>query len=479
MTSQKRYRHHQENNGSRFRDLPPRFKRQKSSSSPPPKPTASPDASNCQENSVPQRLTPDLPAVTSASTSISMAPSPSFVKSCVNQDMYLPKDFLPAKTPLSVNSTAQWSMAQKKDLQPVLSPVDNRYLKYSSNLQSPSHIPLGTNFGYSPPMSPWSAGSSSSFSGQPNDMLLQNSWSPSPVYSGQRLQSPPALNYNNENFAPIGSLMPPQLSPVSTWAKPSYSPHAVSASPPAHCLPAASPSGIAKDKPKQSIDENRNGGKPDYSDPDIRTIEMLRELERVADEKDNDDFCVDRKSLVSHHLRMLMCAVDRYTEGVEDEVTPRGDEASLASESPVSSPRRSSPAPVKMWPHEQSKAVSECSVVETATWHQNSPSVWGSEISKVSTPLVNSSEKKMESQRKTPPPEPSAIWGSSDKIEHQDYSPAWDLWSSPSFDICRGILSKPCELDKADSPFFDTFSYARGDNLATEGYKERKPLYKR
>lgn len=81
-----------------------------------------------------------------------------------------------------------------------------------------------------------------------------------------------------------------------------------------------------------SVGETKAVKSSDYSDPDLRTMEMLRELERVADQKEKEDQererkereesgnlkDNDRKNYVSHHLRMLMCAVDRYTADIDE-----------------------------------------------------------------------------------------------------------------------------------------------------------------
>lgn len=474
MTSQKRYRHHQQdgNNGSsRFRDLPPRFKRQKSSSSPPPKPIT---PSN-EENTA-RILVPDMP-LTTPSSATAACDGLKVLTGLERSNVGLIKS-----SQVNPLSDSMWSLIPRKEQQPVLSPVDNMHFNnFSSSRLSPSaHIPLGTHFGYSPPMSPWSNTNAAGYPAQTAGIFVQSPWSPSSFdpYSNQKLQSPQSFSLNNENHAPNINLMP-QHSPVAPWTKSAFSPQPVSAASQTQRLLSRSSPPIIKentqpmDSPKPDID---------YSDPDIRTIEMLRELERVADEKDNDDFGVDRKSLVSHHLRMLMCAVDRYTEGVEIELTRR-EEVTQKAESPVHTPRQNSPAPtMTLWTQDPIlKGKDSPKKTENMNWNQNkiSTQLW-QEQERPAAPsqVVKSPAKICNPPILTPPPQTKSIWDEQ-AGPVQPGTPAWDLWSSPSFDF-YGVLGNQGSCDSSDMPFFDFFGNCnRGDLVGAEEMKERKPLYKR
>ncbi|CAL1544269.1 unnamed protein product [Lymnaea stagnalis] len=482
MTSQKRYRHHQQdsNNGSsRFRDLPPRFKRQKSSSSPPPKPLASSNEENNYSENTSRILVQDMspmtpPGATATSDGLKVLPG------LERTNLGLSK-----LSPVTLPNDSMWTMLPRKEQQPVLSPVDNMHFNnFSSSRQSPpAHIPLGTHFGYSPPMSPWSNTNTAGYPGQTAGIFVQSPWSQSSFdpYSNQRLRSPPSFSLNNENHAPNINMMP-QHSPVAPWTKSSFSPQPVaSATSQAQRLLSSSSPPILKENtqpiesPKPDID---------YSDPDIRTIEMLRELERVADEKDNDDFGVDRKSLVSHHLRMLMCAVDRYTEGVEVELTRR-EEVTQKTESPVHTPRQNSPAPsMTLWTQDPMlKGKDSPKKTEILNWNQNKNAslLWQEQERKAASTNqqgAKSPAKICNPPALTPPLQAKSVWDEEVRPV-QPGTPAWDLWSSPSFDFC-GVLGNQGSCDSSDMPFFDFFGNCnRGDLLGAEEMKERKPLYKR
>uniref|UniRef100_A0A2C9LM58 Uncharacterized protein n=1 Tax=Biomphalaria glabrata TaxID=6526 RepID=A0A2C9LM58_BIOGL len=429
MTSQKRYRHHQENHNNRYRDLPPRFKRQKSSSSPPPPaPVTSPD-SILQEISSPTSKCNKL-SVDNTTPCALYFPHSERVESI--------EPISPGKASASTIDPLKWSTLTRKDV-PVLSTVDNQYY----NITPIIHVPLGTQFGYSPPLSPWNQANAttiSAYQGQPNSLCKSDPWSQTSgeSYISQRLHSPATLNFNNENHVPMHNKVQ-QLSPPLQWSK--------SSNIPVHTPPISL---------QQNEKKNQNSGKNtpakqgiDYSDPDIRTIEMLRELERVADEKQNDDFGVDRKSLVSHHLRMLMCAVDRYTEGIDDDVYK--DE--VASNTDSSHTVKQDSLVSEMWPKDHSMLLSEdSSPTKLHPWTNKILSAGQGQQSMLAS----------ESPLKSSP------------------SNTWDLWSSPTFDICDFFLSQPlpCSVSDSELPHFDLFgSCQRGDDI--EEIKPRKPLYKR
>lgn len=294
MTSQKRYRHHHDNNAaSRFRDLPPRFKRQKSSSSPKPTPVesnlmnqenekfSSPSPSNSPPLSQNTILTCnaslDTPMKQPFRIFNSQSPPPSLLQGQV------PKD-----APLSVNTVGfvDYSFPMTE--------------VYSNNQYLQPHNYL------TPPLSPWAMqnGQCDAMKSLPGSELA--------VYPQNSRTSPDIL-------AP--ALEMATASPESPWMRHSPILHQ-------DRLHTASPiHPEALSKPSQM--HNVRVKPVDFSDPDIRTIEMLRELERVADQKEKEDEAdagTDRKNLVSHHLRMLMCAVDRYTADIDEE-TPSADDS--------------------------------------------------------------------------------------------------------------------------------------------------------
>jgi len=278
--SQKRYRHNNNNNTApRFRDQPPRFKRQKSNTDP--------EGENCENN-------------------LDIASSGSLKASVDNTVLHSTM-----KNPLKMVSGQVLRMVPVQPNAPQLS-VDTEMVN-QFNTQ-----PVSTSYSYrdlamypqsysTPPFSPVSTSSSISvheMSGYPQTA--------SPVRYASPYNVSPGLEMANVRN--------------SGWI---------------------SPSNISSQNNVSSRTKNQNPeDKVVYSDPDKQTILLLRELERVADEKEKEDQQkekvignngTDRKNLVSHHLRMLMCAVDRYTADV-DETSSSDGGVSEASASPAPSP---------------------------------------------------------------------------------------------------------------------------------------------
>ncbi|CAG5132720.1 unnamed protein product [Candidula unifasciata] len=458
MTSQKRYRQHQENNknSSRFRDLPPRFKRQKSTGSPTAPPSASPTVTPVAAETqlgveinhtsvVNDTVSPQPVVLSQMAPSIVNVSSPE--ESLRNQARPGTDRF---QVPVSSVSSWQWPANSESY---VLSQWDQRQFNRATNVQPPP-VALGTHFGYkmdSPPLSPWASRNASNFPGQFG--VGSPAWvSPTgDLCTGQGVRSPP-MYFNNENWAPNQNLMYPH-SPGGVWGKPPTPQHLYT-----------SPSVALQDRaPVSSLYmENHNIGDRssersiDYSDPDIRTIEMLRELERVADEKESEDFGVDRKSLVSHHLRMLMCAVDKYTEGVEDGAS-RQDEVSLATNSRESSPHVSPHPPEARIRVNMQEAEPESRM---SFWSSgNEKSSWKHPQTEQASLAASQQMARTQAYQHTPVNEQP------NNIEGQNI--AWDLWSSPSFDF-SGLLNQDLD-DLTRNPF----------SRSKESDEKRKPLYQR
>ncbi|KAH9505038.1 hypothetical protein Btru_061483 [Bulinus truncatus] len=432
-----------ENHNTRYRDLPPRFKRQKSSTSPsPPVPVNSSDKIL---QDISSQISDNKPAPELIINSVDFKVSEN--STCDN--------FSSSKTtsPSMTMNSVKWSAMPRKEI-PVLSSVDNQFF----NLTPAVHIPLGTQFGYSPPLSPWNM---SIYSGPTGLGYKNDPWSQTPGES-YGLLSPAKLNFQNENRIPLQNTIQ-QHSPVSSWPKPAFSPQ-LSSNVQNTSYAHQNTFSHLKDKlsPPTVITQQSS---IDYSDPDIRTIEMLRELERVADEKQNDDFGVDRKSLVSHHLRMLMCAVDRYTEGIEDEMSRIDEVATIESTAhtpKLDSPSANSTSKDQMW----IKNVSTISA-ERDTSHKILASKNWTRESKMESSLMRLADPchSIDQKLGTKPVQTGT----------------WDLWSSPSFDICD-VLSHPlpCNVSESELPHFDLFgSCTRGDTFNIDEIRHRKPLYKR
>ncbi|BFY99463.1 hypothetical protein BsWGS_02503 [Bradybaena similaris] len=515
MTSQKRYRQHQESNknNSRFRDLPPRFKRQKSVPSAAPSPAATPLPAEAHTGKSPvaqvgadTQLDTEiniLPAVTKSEppqqASPPMAPSTTSVfpvEQSHSSKLRPGADvFEPPVSPV----TWQWPAKSNPF---ILSQWDNRQFNRASNTQ-PLPIPLGTRFGYkldSPPLSPWPGRNATNFAGQFGMAGCPPWMSPaSDICTGQGIHGTPSVYYNNENWAPNQNLMYPH-SPGGSWGKPTTPQHLYTTPLQLQQEHATVSSRYADNHSANS----RNSARlpVDYTDPDIRTIEMLRELERVADEKDSEDFGVDRKSLVSHHLRMLMCAVDKYTEGIEDGIADisRNDEVSLAS---GESTPRVSPGPFAMKEKQtkintkEANPESSCSLWTPAKEHSswNTPEI--EQASSVASQQAQGCKSPVQQAApmqgcRSPVQQTAPMQGCRSPVQQavpmqgcrsplQQASPrteqpnsvkgqsgSWDLWSSPSFDF-SGVLNQ--NLDELTrNPF---------SRLKENDEEERKPLYRR
>lgn len=488
MTSQKRYRQHQESNknNSRFRDLPPRFKRQKSVPSAATVPAATPLPAETHTGKSPvAQVAADthfdteinLPVVTKSESPQQASPlmAPSTTSVFPVEESHSSKlrpgadVFEPPVSPV----TWQWPAKSNPF---ILSQWDNRQFNRASNTQ-PLPIQLGTHFGYkldSPPLSPWAGRNATNFAGQFGMSGCSPWMSPaSDICTSQGIHGPPVY-YNNENWAPNQNLMYPH-SPGGSWGKPTTTQHL-------YTTPSQLQQEHATASSRYADNHSANGRNSvrlpvDYTDPDIRTIEMLRELERVADEKDSEDFGVDRKSLVSHHLRMLMCAVDKYTEGIEDGIADisRNDEVSLAS---GESTPRVSPGPFAVKEKQtkintqEAKPESNCSLwtpgKEQSSW--NTPEI--EQASSVASQQAMQACKSPLQQAVLMQGCKSALQQASPRTEQPNIikgqNGTWDLWSSPSFDF-SGVLNQ--NLDELTrNPF---------SRLKENDEEQRKPLYRR
>lgn len=491
MTSQKRYRHHQDSgsNRDRFKDLPPRFKRQKSSSSPtraqsPSKGENNNETTNTHETDFPQ-LEPAMLSATAATTAATTAaaarePSSSSVyefkdkvtnhfepRSDKIQSQQLPshttwnhpKDKAQSQQLLSHTT---WNHPKEHDSIYMSSPWSNQdYL--SVGFQQPKHVALGTNFGYKADLSPlysWAPADSAQFYGL-SDVTEDPIWTN--VYADQRGHQFPGYIGNNENLT-TRQYMHPLKPQDSCWDYPTSTHYPAVASPPANI--SSSPLPIESSEKKnhnKKTDAITDKQIVDYSDPDIRTIEMLRELERVADQKEreNEEFGADRKSLVSHHLRMLMCAVDRYTEGIEDDLAmiSRHDEVRPAADSRGSTPGVSAEA-VNSTAYEQTSDVTRSTIRQSPSLQsprcQEHQSLWNE-------PLISPKTNKLSNQTQDSyvlsPHTPPLL--SEQNVSGGNITAAWDLWSSPTFDFCNVLTNHSSDISRVGS------------------VRERRPLYER
>jgi len=259
--TQKRYRHPHDSNPQRFRDLPPRFKRQKSTG----KSDSEEHKFDNQENKI-----DNIQAIGASNIQSTTFSSGSSMKQPIQYMSNMPRSrsgFGISEPQLSVNTKMMNSF-------PTNDQNRRDYAYYHEN--------------DTPPMSPWSPASSSQ---------IQNS----------------SIAIDSMTSTRRAEIMSPCLEMAQV----------------------ANPALCKKvNKLTQNIAGQPSGQAADISDPDIRTIEMLRELERVADLKEREDQererrereqngdskdASDRKNYVSHHLRMLMCAVDRYTADIDEE----------------------------------------------------------------------------------------------------------------------------------------------------------------
>ena len=447
MTSQKRFRHQENpNTGGRTRDLPPRFKRQKSSSGQP------------QLN--PRAVSPSSPQ-----------------SDRNNQSNNMTKQSHLQSPGTAVNKASPSQTASSGGVRySVLQPINYVYSDIPNTQSMPSQVyPLApspqmwTGVGYTG-LQPVMV--------SPNSMML-----PQPV-SQVSHHVRDSTTYINENCAPSPSLYMAQCSPMSPWSTSGYgSPYQSSCSSPAPTIPSPSPSGQEPEKSSQSTPDRMKSVKSPgahYTDPDLRTIEMLRELERVADKESQEaeEGGSDRKTLVSHHLRMLMCAMDRYTENIESEMdgNTRNDEGISPHSSNRSSP---SPSPVPL-----SRKVDENNLkgkvegVPTPFWnHTNQTSEHRLPRSR---PVLGSSYTSVPTQHRVQPSSSSGSLSGRPQLPQmpwiQDTQPNqqsdWNLWSSPSFNFC-GVLGHPACIS---SPH-EHFEYFQ--DACFPANKERKPLYKR
>ena len=274
--TQKRYRqYHHDNTAPRFRDLPPRFKRQKSSSS---KTESEETSLENQENT----------------------------------------DFVQSPLPLSDTMKQPMSNAIKPNV-----PFSDPALSVNTKLYSSTPFQVVDQYGrgylcyqecVTPPMSPYG--------------IMNNRQTESPEHC---VSPSPFSKRTNSSEA---------MSPCLEMAK---------------VAGPVSKNGVGnlqnnqQSCPVESTNTKSPGQYTDFSDPDLRTMEMLRELERVADQKEKEDQererkereesgnpkdGNDRKNYVSHHLRMLMCAVDRYTADIEEDLPTKSNENDTSSYSP-------------------------------------------------------------------------------------------------------------------------------------------------
>ena len=446
MTSQKRFRHQENSNsGNRTRDLPPRFKRQKSSSTPPDPRAASPPTSLIEKSNHADNMTKRSQIQTSTGTSMSRG-SPS-----------------PNSPPHSV-----------------LRPVNYRYSDIPSTVPQQVFQPIPSHQMWTP----------NGYTGLQPVMV-----SPSPVMLPQTVtqvgQHPvDSTSYYNENCAPSPSFYMPQCSPMSPWSTSGYgSPYHSSCSSPAPTISSPAPDSEQAKSPQPAAERIKSAGSPgaQYTDPDLRTIEMLRELERVADKESQEaeDGGSDRKTLVSHHLRMLMCAMDRYTENIDNEMdgNTRNDDGISTHDSKTSSPSHS-PAPLpRNALVEAQKKVSKRNEEEMrpAFYH-----VKQMPEPQVLRPVlgVHSGPPTMQQRPHQPRHQAGTFHRTFSGPYSQDprrpmtqgfppnqqQSTEWNPWSGQSFDfggVLGSCLGGPNE-------YFETFQ-----DTCFPANKERKPLYKR
>ncbi|BFZ16424.1 hypothetical protein BsWGS_19463 [Bradybaena similaris] len=471
MTSQKRYRHHQDggSNRDRFKDIPPRFKRQKSSSSPTRAQSPSNGEKNNETTHTHESDFPQLESATLSATAATLSATAATAREPSSPSVYEFKDKVTShfgsrsdkmqSQPLP--SPATWDHPKDLDSIYVSSPWNNQgYL--SVGFQQPKHVALGTHFGYKADLSPlysWAPVDSPQLYGL-SDVTEDPIWTN--VYADQRGNLSPGYIVNNENLT-SRQYMHPLKPQDSCWDYPTSTRYPAAASPPANI--SSSPLPIESNEKKnhnKKTDTFIDKQIVDYSDPDIRTIEMLRELERVADQKEreNEEFGADRKSLVSHHLRMLMCAVDRYTEGIEDDLAmiSRHDEVRPATDSRGSTPGVSADA-VSSTAYEQTSDVTRSTIRQSPSLQSprfQEHSVWDELlISPKTNKLTNQTQDSYVLSSHTPP------LLSEQSVAGGNITAAWDLWSSPTFDFCDVLTNHSPDISRVRS------------------VRERRPLYER
>lgn len=439
MTSQKRFRH-QENSHSnnRNREIPPRFKRQKSSSghiSVEESPVSSvlPQSDHNNHNNNMTKLS-QIPATTMSKESPSQTAS---------------------------SGRARYS---------VLQPVNYIYTEVTSN----QAVPPQQLYQMVPSPQMWAP---AGYTGLQPVMVSHNSMMlPQTV--------PQVTTYINENCAPSPSIYVAQCSPMSPWNTSVYgSPYPSSCSSPAPSIPSPGPSIVEANQEKSPLLQDRVGSAKNldtkYTDPDLRTIEMLRELERVADKESQEaeDSGSDRKTLVSHHLRMLMCAMDRYTEDIDDEGDCRNDGAVSANSSGYSSPS-TSPVPVLSKGQQSHLKGNKAEDVLAHAWNQKP--IPQAQVQRPRPVLGNSTTVYQMPQRSQPSLSNNSFSGrlASNQVRHRTWAQdpqasqqsEWNLWSGPSFNF-YGVLEHP--LDSPNEHFENL------QDVCFPASKERKPLYKR
>ncbi|GFN98443.1 hypothetical protein PoB_002494900 [Plakobranchus ocellatus] len=420
MTSQKRFRHQENSNsGSRTRDLPPRFKRQKSSSGQIPlAPRAiSPPASQLEKNSVSDKMTKES-QVHSSTVSLQKGRPCDYIYSDIPNTSISQQVFYPM--PLN----QMWST--------------NAYTGFHPTMLAPLSTQVGQPY----------------------------------------LSDP--TSYINESCAPSPSNY--QCSPISPWSTSGYgSPYQSSCSSPAPTVSSPTPPNVMAEQVKSSQSTKQTSAhKSKYIDSDLRTIEMLRELERVADKESQEaeETSSDRKPPMSHHLRMLVCAMDRYTESIEDEVasSTRNDDSISTHGSSKSSPSIS-PVPVKPFLQEN-VLKSKIEEPQNHFWSQDQRS---QSMALRGRPVLGMSSASAPVQQLQPQSPVNLAFSTSGPISQtpwfqngqpKQHLTEWNLWSGPSFDF-PGVLAYSPNVNGSNVSF-DTFQDA-----CFPPNKERKPLYKR
>lgn len=430
MASLKRYRQTNDSNAAaRFRDLPPRFKRQKSIPSTESGTIESPI--KFTQNHKPKKFS-EGDCLISEGSGIDSTLSGVVEESEISKNKRIMKRGSGTHPQLTVDR----NFARRVTQPIVLSPMDNKLFNFVRNDEQESSSMVDFN-----PVS-WQ-----------DQQQLQ--WSHYPTYD------------NTGNFQT-------ETQPYNgTWAQ-TLSNHQTKESPSYHTTNHPG----AAEPPK------------DYSENDRRIIEMFKELERVADqkEKEEDEDGADRKSLVSHHLRMLMCAIDKYTEGIEDEEEcgGRGDESYYndrsSSPSPAKSIAKTPVSPKESLDNQQSAQRFSTKVTSTAET-QTAPAVYVQSHQATDIlptmhqrALYNVSAVHNEER-------PSDILSKIKPSLSVDMQP-WDLWSSPSFNVLDvySYLSKGHNSSEtADSTFalFDQLEMENHYSPWSEEYLNRIPLYKR
>lgn len=446
MSSMKRYRQGAESNAAaRFRDLPPRFKRQKSIPSP------ESDSSEVQKEQYQQNQKPKKYQgrfILGCSHQLS-AESTKQGEMIPVKDKKAQKKGLINRPHLDVNQTH----LDKQNQPVILSPMDsNLFNMVRSDDQQDSEGETLNPFSWHAQQPAWQGYGYEENCFSADKPVLQNSpWSADQMENTQQ---------------------PNNVSPTSF---------------------------------EQSSSEQNLEPQTDYSEKDKRIIEMFKVLEKVADEKEKEDIenGTQGKTLVSHHLRMLMCAIDKYTEGIDEgEENSRSDEAPVEerSISPTSTPgsrRTTPPPPARTTPPPQIAPLTPRYRATTPPRANPSPSnlymmptpIMQQHAVPVSLPVANFHNGNVayqQAQSCVPPFYQTSSYQFSPKMKSPQpwtptNTPSWDLWSSPSpntLDVFN--MSGLNSSETADSTF------ALFDPLATDNYYgtradelSRTPLYQR